>query len=373
MKINQDAAPAFRRAGTDRARRLLGLAPAPAAHRSCHPKLLISLGFACQTRFSIDALSGDHRRFPFDFNISTKAAVLSGLATQGKNFAHASDELRIFRMPLEETEGVEKGGIYFWHDYERSDSRRLARHWAAAVADVNEKYAAVWRRFIAELKNAETEKVFVVANSQCNLAEFSDSPADFEAKFGLDEEFYRAVCAGLDAIGVKFYRIIFLNRDLGAAIRLRDAISDPQFESRFVGTLNLPTDNRVAVSVLAADPGTDAALLDRIAGSYAIPGGGVVTIERSRDRTAVAYRHLSRSAREPWAEVSALANGYLFVFEGQNNNHTAVVEDGALYFSNHTRWKPHHWGPRSVSPVRFDVAPDPAADRGPRITHNAQF
>ncbi len=106
----------------------------------------VSLGFSCQSRFSIDLFTADHRRNPFDFNISTKEAVLRGLTTSGANFEHTKPEIDLYRMTEEGRSGVSCNGLYFWHDYPM-DGRELASSWDTKIDGVNAKYRFLWKRF----------------------------------------------------------------------------------------------------------------------------------------------------------------------------------------------------------------------------------
>ena len=298
----------------------------------------ISLGFSCQARLSIDAVAAGHPRHPFDFTVVTRDALLTALDTMGANFRHGPDTAEVFSMRASKRQGVHAGGIHFWHDYPVDAARRLAATWEASLVQVNEKYAFLWQRLRESLADAGTHRTFVCANAQHNLVEFADGPADFQRKFGLDRGYVDRLIAMLERVGGKDFRLVLLHRGIEEAHALA-AHPDPRVESRFWGSTSLPTSRRLAMAALAPrpSPAMTRAALARIRGGWATPGPA--WIDLAADDRAFAWRHATPGAAPPWAEVTALADGYLFVFDGGTDRHvTAVLDDGALSFPGQGRW-----------------------------------
>ena len=210
--------------------------------------MLVSFGHSCQTRFILEDLDGASRRMPFDFNITTRAALLRALETDGASLRHDEDTARVFRMASDGREGVEAGGMYFWHDYPLGEDKlSLAEGWQSEIGRVNEKYAALWSR-LAALLRSDDEKTLVLSNSQHNLGQFAEDDDDFARRFGLGEQAFHDLADALDRYGAKNYRLLFLTRsiaDLAGSISIRD----PRLEHRFVGILSLRPDHRVAASI----------------------------------------------------------------------------------------------------------------------------
>jgi hypothetical protein len=293
----------------------------------------VSLGFSCQTRFSIDLFAADHRRNPFDFNISTKDAVLRGLATSGANFEHREPGIDIYRMTEERRRGVSCNGVYFWHDYPM-DGKELASSWETNIEGVNEKYRFLWKRFASRISKHSDPVTFIVSNTQMNLGEFSTSTDDFDKKFGFDEAFYYELAQRLGVGNRNGRSITFLSRDLSNVVSLRKELSSNEgFVIRFGGLMNLATNPLVAFSTLVNTAPERKDALGCLVGNYS----GGARIELSGDITATVYRS-GPQGEIPWAEVSMLSDGYLFVFQGRNKVFTAVMQEGSLHFSNRTTW-----------------------------------
>lgn len=290
--------------------------------------MFISLGFSCQTRFSIDVYSADPRRNPFDFNITTKGALLAALRTEGRNFILAPDDAAVYKMPTSKREGVHGNGIYFWHDYAIVQNARLDDGWPGALEKTNEKYKYLWERFLKRLRDPLEEKRFIVTNTQANLLEFSSSEADYADKFGLDAAFYNALVGTLDAIGISNYRILFVARRVDEWLALRAGVKDPRFAARFGGAMRLPTHPRVARSVIEPLEARTQRLA-HIAGAYT----NRCAIQPAERGTSLVTR-----GGKPWGEVSAELDGYLFVLDGNNRIFTAIADGPRIRFSNRSVW-----------------------------------
>jgi hypothetical protein len=303
----------------------------------------ISIGFCCQTRFLIDLGGARRRRYPFDWNISSKDFILAALRQDGANFAHAAAEARLFQMPREETCGVRAGEVFFWHDYPRDDARRVAAGWERMIPQVNRKYEALWRRFSRVLRTPYLKKCLVVANSQANLAEFAADDADFAAKFGIDAEFVTGLTDALSAFGARNCRLRLLVRSLPERLALARSPGSP--DVRFVGVMSLPADRRVAGAVLGSGiRGSGIWLRNRlpreVCGIYA-NGMRIVTVDRG---AGIVYQP-SDGEERPWGEISCCGNDLLLVTaEPADNVWRARYSRGALLFESGSRWERRRGG-----------------------------
>ena len=210
--------------------------------------MFISLGFSCQTRFMIDALIPEQKRQPFDFNITSRAALIRALATDGESLAHGADEALPYRMPGDFREGIGVAGMYFWHDYPLGDDRlSLHADWRDKVAEVNAKYAYLWRRFSEVIRSGD-EKTFVLCNTQKNLTEFADDEADFAEKFGLGRQAFDEIAAALDGYGAKNYRLKFISRSKDEVAET-SGIAGDRLDHRFAGPLRLRPDPEIVADL----------------------------------------------------------------------------------------------------------------------------
>jgi hypothetical protein len=300
--------------------------------RGQHHKRL-SLGFSCQSRFSLDVASGDFRTHPFDFNITTRELLLACLREDGAPLWPGAERLQVHRTPEGQEEGLGAGGVYFWHDYPRA-AGVLAPGWEARVPDVQAKYRALWARLGAVLRDDHLHKRLVVSNCQANLTEFAASPADFHLRFGLDPDFATRLSDALEAFGARRFRLSLLVRDLPWAIHLHELarLRPDRFDVRFVGPLSLPTSSLVAASSLVsvAEEEPVAEGFAAIFGRYD-NGADIFPVHPN---VALAVR-----GDEPLAEVRPFGGGLVFTFAGGLDRVArAVFLEGALSFADHTRW-----------------------------------
>lgn len=207
-----------------------------------------SLGFSCQSRFAIDVVAPTTHRAPFDFNITTRTALLEGLRTKGASFVHDVGTGTPYRMPLSGREGLEAAGSYFWHDYPFTETGALRPDWTETIDAVNQKYAFLWERFLGDLA-LPGRKRLVLSNTQFNLPEFAASPSDFETKFGIDATLCRDLTAELDRL-TDDYDLVCLLRCREAADRLRQEVRDRRLIVRFGGVQALKCDPVIARSAL---------------------------------------------------------------------------------------------------------------------------
>jgi hypothetical protein len=210
--------------------------------------MLISLGYSCQTRFMIDALTPDQKRQPFDFIITSRAALIRALATDGASLMHRAEDALPYRMPGELREGIGASGLYFWHDYPLQDDKlSLHADWREKVAEVNAKYAYLWKRF-SELVHSDMEKTFVLCNTQKNLTEFAADDADFTQKFGLGRQAFEEIAAALGGYGARNYRLKFISRSRDEVAETAGIAGDG-LDHRFAGPLRLRPDPEIVAEL----------------------------------------------------------------------------------------------------------------------------
>ena len=293
--------------------------------------MLVSLGHSCQTRFILEDLDGASRRMPFDFNIATRAALLRALETDGASLQHDEDTARVFRMASDGREGIEVGGMYFWHDYPLADDKLgLAEGWQREIARVNDKYAALWSRLAALLRSDE-EKTLVLSNSQHNLGQFADGDNDFHMRFGLGQQAYRDITAALDDYGAKNYRLLFLTRsiaDLAETIPLKD----PRLEHRLVGILSLRPDHRVAASIA---PGRRTEDILPLCG----PCEGGEWHVKAISRDVAVIHHRTADGLRPHGSITLSEFGPVAWIEGRDRFQDITHVAGKLHFSDGCVWR----------------------------------
>jgi hypothetical protein len=290
--------------------------------------MLISLGFSCQTRFMIEALHPDLKRQPFDFNITSRAALIRALETDGASLVHQPETMATYLMPIERRQGVEVSGMFFWHDYPLNDDKlTLHPDWPLKHEQVNAKYAMLWQRF-SELVRSETEKTLVLSNSQHNLPQFAEDEADFSRKFGLGRIAHEELVAALDGYGARSYRLKFLSRTVDEMAETAH-LHGERLDHRFVGALSL----RVAPDMVAKlFSGRDEPGIADLAGSYE---DGDKLVRPISARTALIF---DRGDEQPQGSLSRIEGGLLAAFPGRNTLSMVTLERDTLVFSNGMRW-----------------------------------
>lgn len=293
--------------------------------------MLVSLGHSCQTRFILEDLDGASRRMPFDFNIATRAALLKALGTDGASLQHDEDTASVFRMASDGREGIEVGGMYFWHDYPLADNKlSLAEGWQKEIPRVNEKYAALWTRLAALLRSDE-EKTLVLSNSQHNLGQFAEGDDDFGNRFGLGHQAFAEIAAALDRYEAKNYRLMFLTRSI-ADLAETIALKEPRFEHRFVGILSLRPDHRVAASIA---PGRRTEDILPLCGPY--EGGEWQVKALSRDVAVIQRR--TEDGLKPHGSITLSEFGPVAWVEGRDTFQDITHAAGKLHFSDGDFWR----------------------------------
>jgi hypothetical protein len=200
--------------------------------------MLISLGYSCQTRFTIDQISPENKRMPFDFNITSRPALINAFETDGQSLQHGEHSATVFVMRSGARHGVEVDGMYFWHDYPLQEDKILLHHeWRAKITNVNEKYTMLWKRFSALVRSDEP-KTFVLSNSQRNLPDFAEDDIDFDSRFGLGKQAFLEITETLGAYGAQNYRLKFLSRSPGELEETAE-LEDDRLDHRFLGPSTL--------------------------------------------------------------------------------------------------------------------------------------
>ena len=268
---------------------------------------------------------------PFDFNITTRPALIAALDSDGQSLRHDEDSARVFAMPSDGREGIEVDGLFYWHDYQLGpDGLRLADGWQREIGRVNEKYAALWARF-AQLLRSDEPKTIALSNTQHNLAQFAATGEDFARDFGLGRAAFDAIALALDRFGARNYRLLFLTRTI-ADLAETTALDDPRLDHRFVGILSLRPDRRVAASVL---PGRPAPSIAALTGSY---DNGLWQVSAVSHDSAIIHRRTS-DGFHPFGSISFAEESPVAWFEGRDGFRDISHMDGEIRFADGSRWR----------------------------------
>lgn len=285
----------------------------------------ISLGFSCQTRFSLDEFDCNMLRLPFDFNITSRDFLIETLLRDGQNLLDG--DLKIFQMPKEKWQGVQRDGILFWHDFPLAGFE-VAAGWQEKIPALREKYRYLWDRFRQVLRG-DGYKKFYLSNTQANLTDYTASDDEFHNKFALDSDFYLRLREALLHYGVRHFDITFINRNINDADALRphEAQGEGGLLSRFVGILDLPCHQAVAMSLVPLCHRTS---IRAVVGRYS----NGCCIEYINEYRAAVYVE-----GNVWGEIVPYFNGYLMFLNAKGMIWKAALSvEGELKFNNHTRW-----------------------------------
>lgn len=295
-------------------------------------KKFVSLGFSCQSRFTLDSFRADQPSMPYDWCITTKTFVLQSLESMdGREFTPSIDELELYEMSVDKTQGLGKSGVWFWHDFSRN-GHLLTENWKSE-ANYLAKYPILWQRFLTLLRDASQEKVFVISNSQSNLDQFATSDEDFSLKFGMNSEYLDELTKKLDAAGAINYKLIVLLRSLQDYIDIVSKSRLYNIDPRFVGSLSLPFHKIVAESLLQQP--TVKSNLDCLVGHY---DNGVQIIHAPFDSLIILDAN-----KFACGVAKSFSDGYVFSFAGGINFISYAVEDGGyINFANKTKWRRLH-------------------------------
>lgn len=289
------------------------------------PFFHVSLGFSCQTRFTLDEFDCAMQRLPFDFNITQREFILQCLHEDGKPLWEG--DFTLYQMPVEAWQGIRRGGILFWHDFPLR-GYCVEEGWGDRVSSIQEKYRYLWSRF-REIMRGDAYKKIYVSNTQANLTDYTGSEQEFRAWFGLDQEYYKRLCDALFSFGARNFDITFLNRHIDDAYDLRslEGRGEGGLTSRFVGILDLPCHHAAAMTLV---PLCHRSSLHDVAGRYT---NGCEIELISPDRAAI------RIGGEVWGEIVPFFNGYLVFLNSKGLVWKATLHAGGqLKFNNNTHW-----------------------------------
>jgi hypothetical protein len=252
--------------------------------------VLISLGFSNQTRLVIDQFGTNVAAMPFDKEVITRAGFIDALRSDGSSL---------------------------------SQSHRPGR------CDDGTGHAACWRRF-AKAVRSKVRKTFVLSNADHGLRAFAVDDADFDRTFGLGRSTYVELMDALEQFGARNYSVTFLSRSLGE-IEETATLCDPKLDHRFVGTLSLRPDDKVAASLFSAfeEPS--------LAGACGAYDRSEKIIQAVTSDVAIVYK-MAGGERKPLGCLTRLNGGFAAFFEGRDKVYMAVGAERGLYFSNGVRW-----------------------------------
>ncbi|MEI8395494.1 MAG: hypothetical protein WCF85_12205 [Rhodospirillaceae bacterium] len=298
-------------------------------------KTMISLGFSCQSRYTINRCVASPATYPFDWLITTKKFLLNCFLHNGSNFCESIMQLDVYEMPVQKVQGVAGKGIYYWHDFRRN-GLTLAENWRENVDKLVYKYTHLWEKLTIILRDKFIEKILIISNSQHNLNQFAQSREEFNEKFGIDEKFIADIVISLLQYGAVNFKVIVLSRNMFPYDKNIDAISGHYdlADVHFVGVLSLPTNDLVATSLLHHYNGLclDSSRLDTITGKY---HNGAKIVRDKKGNACVVYNSIGM----PWAEARLFPEGYIFAFCSiVDSVFTAVYDNGKIIFSNNTSW-----------------------------------
>ncbi|TAN50249.1 MAG: hypothetical protein EPN21_09400 [Methylococcaceae bacterium] len=237
-------------------------------------------------------------------------------------------DFSVYEMPLEKTQGMKRGEVMLWHDFESlGRGQGIAAGWEHKIPEVDSKYTYLADKFSRVIENYEP-KMFFVSNAQHNLQEYAASEEDFERKFRLDAEFYFELKHALLQRGVVNFKIVFLNRSLDDAYALSQLHrkGEVSLTSRYVGTLSPGNYGQISNSLI---PCVHTGSIEPIVGRYT---NGCV-IELLADNTAAVYVDGNL-----WGQAVPYFNGYIFVFKPDGGVWIAGWRDNSLRFNNKTSW-----------------------------------
>ena len=288
----------------------------------------LSLGFSCLTRFTINSISADRRAMPYDWTITTKDFVLQTLTNlDGKEFSPNIDELLLYEMPIDKTQGLGKNGIWFWHDFHR-DGKLIKPNWKTNT-NFSEKYKFLWQRFLILIRDKTIKKCFVASNCQSNLIEFSTQSSNFKKYFGLDSNYISSLNEKLIFAGAKNFEIIVMNRDIEDFIDISNNCNLNNIRHNYFGSLSLPFHSVAANSLISTEDTRRP--LEILIGKY---DNEYELASNSFDTLVILDKN-----KNPIGMAKNYFDGYLFSFIGGNDViFTAIAENNVIYFSNGTSW-----------------------------------
>jgi len=265
---------------------------------------------------------------PYDWAITTKDFVLQSLTDlDGKGFTPNIDDLIIYEMPIDKTQGLSKDGIWFWHDFER-DGKRIKSNWKTNT-NFSDKYKFLWARLLISIRDETMKKCFIISNCQSNLVEFSTGTDNFKNKFGLDSIYISNLNERLISAGARNYEIIVMNRSIEDFIDISNNCNLKNIRHNYFGSLSLPFHSVAANSLISTEETRRP--LDILIGKY---DNEYELAPNSFDTLVILDKN-----KKPIGMAKNYFEGYLFSFIGGNDIiFTAIIQNDVIYFSNGTSW-----------------------------------
>jgi hypothetical protein len=302
--------------------------------------VLVSLGLSCVTQFIIQQRHFYPFRLPFDFNMTTKSALLRILSSEGAHLRLEEGNMRVFRLDERNTLGAHYNGIYFWHDYLR-ETRAIETVEAVITSELRERYERRWTRLLKILRAPDTIKHLVVADVQHGLDGMCGSPEQpspfgaiepFETMFEIDAAFVGQLSPLVLGQSFPGSRLHVLVRSIERFVTMTQQDYGPDVDVRFVGELGLPLDpsigSNLAADILSSDG--QRGRIGPIDGSYE----GGIRIDAYRSDAAIIF-----ADARPIGEVRAGAGCFTVVLAGSKNSRMLARTDGSnLHFSTGERW-----------------------------------
>ncbi|MDP4025995.1 hypothetical protein Q8W71_25510 [Methylobacterium sp. NEAU 140] len=295
---------------------------------------MLSLGFGCESRQTIEQISVTMVSMPFDNIITPKKLLLESLRFDGKVFEFNSDDCKPTwdRVPF--TYGIEAKGLFYMHEFPIDADFSQRNEWAQKFNALSAKYQRRWLKFKSLCQDDNYEKIFFLANSQHLFNHFYQKGGQYSDSFGIDADFVLELIEELEHFGAQNFRIVLLCGNIDDYISvnsLPDRYKDLLL-TRFVGTITYPMPD-ILVRELSytlfksAFHGPD---ISAVCGTYI----GGMQIMQTSDNTA-----LITNFGIALGEVRLFPGGYIVVFNGEANfTMKACINDNKLRFANRDEW-----------------------------------
>ena len=294
------------------------------------PHNYISLGFSCQSKFTIEILENTNDvSMPYDWNVVTKEFVLRSLKNDdGKAFQPSVNELSLLKKSISQKDAVCINGIWLFHDFEKSGEGLLIDQ--STYQNFKDKYAYLWKRFLDFIRDDFIQKTFVISNSQENLVKFAPSKEDFSKRFGISTSYINNLKECLDNLGATNYRFVLLLRDVEEYMEIVNSSKLENVTPYFVGTLSLK--NHGTIAQLFFNRESEKNNIEQIAGKYK----NGYEIKKCPFDSALVYD----SNEKVKAVAKSFSNGIVFSFvDGIDTTCQAEFLHNQINFSNKMEWK----------------------------------
>ena len=293
------------------------------------PHNYISLGFSCQSKFTIEILeNANDVSMPYDWNVVTKEFVIRSLKDEnGKAFQPSLNELRRLKTSILQKKAVCINGIWLFHDFEEKGEELLID--LSAYQNFKDKYSYLWKNFINFVRDDFLQKTFLISNSQENLMKFASSKEDFSEKFGINTSYINHLKECLDNLGATNYRFVLLLGDIEEYIEIINSSKLENVTPYFVGTLSLK--NHGAIAELFFNRESEKNIIEQILGKYE----NGYEIKKYPYDSALVYD----SNKKVKAVAKSFSNGIVFSFvNGIDTTCHANFLHNQINFSNKMEW-----------------------------------